>query len=182
MHCPKCGQEQIAEETRFCSRCGFLLTGVAQLVATGGALPSGPVAVRTKSSPSPRRRGVMKGVFIFLLGFLVVPLAAVFSLVTNTEPVLALVAAILFSMGAVLRVAYALMFESPETSAIAGELPNNVVCAPSPDALPAGTSIPAAGYTPPSTGMWRDTNDLVKEPGSVTDNTTKLLERETDRQ
>ncbi len=31
MFCPQCSQEQISEDTRFCSRCGFLMTGVSQL-------------------------------------------------------------------------------------------------------------------------------------------------------
>ncbi len=45
-------------------------------------------------------------------------------------------------------------------------------------ALPGSTSVPASGYAPPSTGKWLDTNDLTREPGSVIDNTTKLLERD----
>jgi predicted amidophosphoribosyltransferase len=38
MYCPQCSQEQIAEEMRFCSRCGLPLEIVSQLVRNGGAL------------------------------------------------------------------------------------------------------------------------------------------------
>jgi hypothetical protein len=43
-------------------------------------------------------------------------------------------------------------------------------------ALPGQQSIPASAYAPPRAGSWRDTNDL--EPSSVTESTTKLLEKE----
>jgi uncharacterized membrane protein YvbJ len=36
MFCPKCGQQQLSEETKFCSRCGFLLTAVWDLVSNNG--------------------------------------------------------------------------------------------------------------------------------------------------
>jgi hypothetical protein len=38
MYCPKCSQEQISDEMRFCSRCGFSLIAVRDLVASGNAL------------------------------------------------------------------------------------------------------------------------------------------------
>jgi hypothetical protein len=37
MFCPKCGQEQVTEVPNFCSRCGFQLTEVTNLLARGGA-------------------------------------------------------------------------------------------------------------------------------------------------
>ena len=33
MFCPKCSQEQVSDETRFCSRCGFPLNAVKALLA-----------------------------------------------------------------------------------------------------------------------------------------------------
>lgn len=39
MHCPKCGQQQVLDEMRFCSRCGFALGIVTELILTGGTLP-----------------------------------------------------------------------------------------------------------------------------------------------
>lgn len=179
MHCPKCGQQQITEETRFCSRCGFLLTGVLQLVANDGQLPSATQVKPKKLSP--RRRGVRQGLFFFLLSFLIVPLIAMISLAANVEPYFVFVAMLIFTMGGLLRVAYALMFEEADAAAaypaIAGH--SHPTQSNEPTALPEGTAVPASLYAaPPATGMWRDTNDLQKTPHTVTDSTTKLLDRE----
>lgn len=46
-------------------------------------------------------------------------------------------------------------------------------------ALPPQQSIPASAYAPPAPGSWRDTNDL--QPTSVTESTTRLLEKEGDQ-
>jgi len=43
-------------------------------------------------------------------------------------------------------------------------------------ALPGQQSVPASAYAPPRAGSWRDTKDL--EPSSVTESTTRLLEKE----
>jgi hypothetical protein len=42
--------------------------------------------------------------------------------------------------------------------------------------LPPQQSVPASFYAAPQTGGWRDTNDL--EPRTVTEGTTKLLEKD----
>ena len=39
MHCPRCGQQQISDQTKFCSRCGFQLGLVSELLMNGGFLP-----------------------------------------------------------------------------------------------------------------------------------------------
>ena len=39
MHCPSCGQQQVSLETKFCSRCGFPLGVVSEVLAHGGFLP-----------------------------------------------------------------------------------------------------------------------------------------------
>jgi hypothetical protein len=114
----------------------------------------------------------MQGIFIFLLSFLIVPITAMISIALNIEPFLVAIAAVLFVFGGLLRTAYALMFES---GAPRGPVNENLL----PDvrnqaALPPSQSTPASAYTSPA-GAWRDTNDLQRQPGSVTDSTTKLL-------
>ncbi len=54
----------------------------------------------------------MQGVFVFLLSFLIVPLAAIITIAFNWEPFLPAISAILLTVGGLLRVVYALMFES----------------------------------------------------------------------
>lgn len=180
MHCPKCGQQQISEDIRFCSRCGFPLSGVAAVAANNGEVPGPPASAR---KDSPRKRGIKQGVFIFLLSILIVPLAGMFHLATNTEPFLAALAAILLTVGGILRIVYALMFESSEPGmatleekVIAGSQ-NYLGKKPAAPELPGSETIPAAAYTAPGAGAWRDTNDL-STPASVTDSTTKLLSQE----
>ncbi|MBK9165392.1 MAG: hypothetical protein IPM21_16080 [Acidobacteria bacterium] len=48
--------------------------------------------------------------------------------------------------------------------------------------LPAGNPVGVADFVPPSAGMWRapDTDDLAR-PGSVTESTTKLLQRDLEK-
>lgn len=177
MHCPKCGQQQASDETRFCSRCGFLLSGIADIVANNGLVPASQTGF-FGAVGSKKRRGVKQGTFIFLLTFLVVPLSIMVAMATRNGPFLALVAMILFGIGGLLRTVYALMFESgdPEgyptttTPALSGSVENR-------GALPPAYAAPASVYSSPA-GAWRDTNDLQARPGSVTDSTTKLLQKD----
>lgn len=178
MHCPICGQQQISEETRFCSKCGFLLTGVAEVVSNEGLLP-GLSDTSLAVSSSPRKKGIKQGLFIFLMAFLFVPLAVA----VTTEPTVATMIAILTIVGGMLRMVYALMFESNipggrtlEQNIFAGSQ-NFLNKRYSPRKLPAEQSISASSYATPATGTWRNTNDL-QQIGSVTENTTKLLEKE----
>lgn len=181
MHCPRCGQEQSSNEIRFCSRCGFLLTGIAEVMANGGSIPG--VANTENSVSTPRKKGLKKGLFIFLLAFLFVPLAAILTLmVGGREPFLVVIVAILLTVGGLLRMAYAMMFESDVPTGRMLEQNTfqkrrglfnrkNKTKALSPE-----HSIPASAYVPPTGVNWRDTNDLT--PTSVTESTTKLLRRE----
>lgn len=180
MHCPKCGQQQTTEETRFCSRCGFSLTGIAVVVANNGFLPS-DIQAQKSSVFFPVRRGVKQGAFLFLLSFLVVPLIAMISIALNAEPYAVFASAIILGVGGILRAFYALMFEPKELPyhLIEGVSDSHSMNAASlRSALPGSSSVPAAAYAPPTTGKWLDTNDLNREPDSVTDTTTKLLVRD----
>ena len=182
MYCPQCGQERISVETSFCSRCGFLLTGVAELLQSGGVMPMALQAAVSKR-PTARNRGLKQGLFIFLLTFLVVPIVSIITVAINAEPFGVAISAILLFCGGLLRMVYALMFESNEPGSltledkmIASTAGQNLTGRPTQSALPPQTSVPAQAYISPAAGNWRDTNDL--QPRSVTENTTKLLEKD----
>lgn len=98
---------------------------------------------------------------------------AIITVAFRIPPFLPVIALLLFGIGGLLRMAYAMLFESGGS---AGSPPPNVLRVESEtrNALPAAQSIPASAYTSPA-GAWRDTNELEREPGSVTDSTTKLL-------
>ena len=163
--------------TSFCSRCGYLLTGTADLLNTGGAVPETPAG----GPRSPRSRGIRMGVFMFLLMFVVAPivgLIATFGLGIEPWPVGVVVT--LLGLGGLLRIVYALMFESSAPVAITEPRtpsaldPSSATFATS--ALPPHRSVPASEYTSPQPGTWREPQ--ASEPSSVTDDTTKLLEKE----
>lgn len=186
MFCPRCGQEQISEETRFCSRCGFLMTGVSELIAKGGALPQ-YLATNEPKGISPRKKGLKQGGMLLLSGFLIVPIIAIITAFLGAEPFVVAIVAILTFWGGILRMIYALLFESkvPNEKTLeeniyqsAQTLLNKKQEAKS---LPPQQSVPTSGYVPPPAGHWRETNDLNKVP-SVTEHTTKHLnlEKESD--
>src|SRR6476661_9420124 len=101
MYCPACGQERVSDATNYCSRCGFLLNGVADLIAMGGKLPVRPQAIGWRT-PSPRNRGLKQGLFIFLLTFLIVPLISIFTIAMHAPPFGVVIAAILLTVGGLL--------------------------------------------------------------------------------
>lgn len=181
MFCPICGQEQISEETRFCSRCGFLLTGIAQVVAKGGALPQF-INPNDPKAMSPRKKGIKQGGILMLSGLIIVPLVAILSDILRFDGIIIGLVAILTFWGGLLRIIYAAIFESSEPNE--KTLEENVLSSAKTllgkkkeqNALPPSQSIPTSGYVPPNQANWRDTNDLAQP--SVTEETTKLLEKD----
>ncbi len=177
MHCPKCGQLQVSEDTRYCSRCGFLLTAVAEIIENSGL----PVQTKSDSLKAGWRqnRSFKRGLLIFLLTFLIVPILTILTIAARGEPYVVVIAAILFGLGGILKMAWALLFESEknyEKSVEIKFMPKNQKI----EALPEMRETPANAYASP-VGAWRDTNDL--EPhGSITDPTTKFLVKEADDQ
>jgi len=166
-------------ETNYCSRCGFLLTAVGDLLQTGGQNPLAVVAAGPQLQ-SPRRRGLKQGVFLFLMTFLIAPLMGMITIALKIEPFLVGIAVVLCFIGGLLRMVYALMFESAEVGGqtleekvISGAATLRASHTP---ALPPQSSMPTSDYISPRAGNWRDTNEL--EPASVTESTTKLLEKD----
>lgn len=180
MYCPKCGQQQVSEETRYCSRCGFLLSGVADLVANNGVAPANAAAL---GSTSPRTKGLKQAAFIFIVGLVLVPIWITFIIATRGPIELGVAAVFLFLSTSILRAAYALLFQSNETAAKTAERSKPAFIEGGDlRALPPETSEPARAYAAPATGGWRDTTELVDDRPSVTDTTTKLLTKEQDPQ
>ena len=185
MYCPQCGQQQASGIVRFCSRCGFPLDGVIQLLGNGGMLPvyhspDEPVPI------SPRRKGVKQGGVLLLSGAVLVPILGVLSSWNNSaflEILLALTAIVCF-MGGPLRMLYAALFEegAPNRMRMYGP---PAISAPQPQQF--GPPRQAPSLPPPaarSTSGWRRPNTAeLANPPSVTENTTRLLDKEdrTDR-
>lgn len=178
MYCPTCGQQQISDETRFCSRCGFLLSDVAEVVANNGVSPYKTPSGLVKKD-SPRKRGIKQGGMIMLVGsLLVVPIISILYPFLQFPNVFIPIAAVISLMGGLLRIIYAYMFEEKEKVIFEQNIPNtNVIRGKtSQNALPPEQSIPITDYEPPP-GSWHTTNDLIQPP-SVVEETTKFLQKE----
>lgn len=183
MFCPQCGQQQSTGVIRFCSRCGFPLDGVIHLLGSGGMLPvyrpaDEPVAV------SARRKGVKQGGMLLLSGAVIVPLIGVMASFGHSPflEILTAFAAIICFIGGPLRMLYAAVFEEGAQRQVGPYAPPIVT--PKPQFGP-GIPQPALPPPPVRAPSWRsrpNTAELVSPP-SVTENTTRLLEKEdrTDR-
>lgn len=182
MHCPRCGQQQVSSEMRFCSRCGFPMGGVAQLLAQGGLLDSNDEP--QDEGMSPRRRGVRQGVLMMLIGAVIVPVLAILDSFTHTRNLLELlvpISAVICFAGGLMRILYALIFEQ---GAGGGKqaAPRYV---PPPSSARTGTAtrddavlLPPMQSIPVSDFASRRANTAELVPPSVTENTTRLLDEE----
>jgi hypothetical protein len=180
MYCPQCGQQQAPGSVRYCSRCGFPLDGVMTLLANGGMLP----VFRDSDSPremSARKKGVRQGGMLILLGAILVPILGVIAGYSNSAfpEILTAFAAILCFIGGPLRMLFAAVFEEGA--------PNPYQARPYiPAPMPApqfNSPMRNAALPPPQAqpGLgWRqrpNTAELANPP-SVTENTTRLLDKE----
>lgn len=178
MHCPRCGQQQMSDEIKFCSKCGFQLGLVAELVANDGFLPQlADIYNRKNSTIFTRRNGVAFSVLwtIFFL-FLITPIWVIL----DAEE-LAAASAILGLFGGMMLLVSSMFFlrKSPSRVELTGtHMPASLGGSGGRQALPPQMAQPASTYAPPI-GKWRapDTDDLSR-PGSVTESTTKLLKKE----
>jgi len=176
MYCPQCSQEQVAEETRFCSRCGFPLAIVSELVRGGGALEG--FDPEAKDQLSPRQRGIRWGLILMIISVLMFPLVAMMTAMKGDFFVLFIPVFLLFVFGlARLFHAYLLAQKAPAENK--GVLAHNKTRS-LPDAR--ASALPAAGQSLPIAN-WRqpvNTSEMA-QPHSVIEHTTKLLNDETDQ-
>ncbi|MBP9662992.1 MAG: hypothetical protein KBD94_00110 [Pyrinomonadaceae bacterium] len=175
MHCPSCGQQQVSNETKFCSRCGMPLSVVAEVVAQGGFLPQLD-QLNAKKTMLTRRNGIGFSV-IWCLFFLLI-MAPLWGIAEIEE--LAGVSAVIGIFGGLIMLISSLIFlKKPDVfyrSLQYPQAPPALYGQPQRSALPPQQSIPASHFGPPQAGHWRDTKDL--EPTSVTESTTRLLNDE----
>lgn len=180
MHCPSCGQQQISNETKFCSRCGMPLAIVAEVVTHGGYLPQ-LAELNNKKKKLLSRRNVLGLSLIWTLFFLFI--MTPFWGILDVDK-LAGASAILGIFGGLIMMVTAFIFIEKEKPAF--PIAQNVYpIAPQQynmpgqmdrSALPPQQTMPVSAYTSPGPGNWRDTNDL--QPNSVTESTTRLLDKD----
>jgi hypothetical protein len=181
MHCPRCGQQQVSEEIKFCSRCGFPLGLISEVVSHGGFLPQLANLPGKKKKWFTRKNGLKFSLIWFI--FFTMLLTALAG--AGGEEDAAAVFAIIGSLGGLLMMVSSFLFLPKELKLYQSEnafqqpnQPAQFAQGSQHQALPPQTYQPADSYFPPA-GSWKapNTGDLV-QPGSVTDATTKLLKKD----
>ncbi|HKG59062.1 MAG TPA: hypothetical protein VKB05_04725 [Pyrinomonadaceae bacterium] len=150
-----------------------------QLLSNGGNLP----VYRTPDEPvpiSPRRKGVKQGGLLLLSGAVIVPILGIFASYSNSAflEILTALAAIVCFLGGPLRMLFAGVFEegAPQPVRMYGPGPMHVPPQFAPHA-PSPALPPPPARPQPSWRSRPNTAELVTPP-SVTENTTRLLEKE----
>ena len=182
MHCPRCGQQQASEHVKFCSRCGFLLELVAEVLANGGVLPQLAELGKKKKLFSRKNGLKLALIWTVFMWFLLTPIFGILGAEEATA-----IPAILGFFGGIflLLVSFLFLNDNPKPAGAVAQVPNfrndyipqNLSGNVQQNALPPQQSVPASSYIPPEPGKWHTTNDLTAPP-SVTEPTTKLLEKD----
>ena len=169
MFCPNCGQQQISDEMRFCSRCGLALSGLAEWLA-GGAVP----AKREDEAPletwSPRRKGIRRAAKLMFFSGVLVPVFLVISLVVDEAGPLILPIVVFFV--SLVMMLYARLF-SDKTAPVKNQTQTSAL-----DPNPTRTSLPPANNLLFTTAGRQQGTKEMAQPPSVTDHTTRLLDNE----
>lgn len=177
MFCPSCGQQQISSETKFCSRCGLPLGLTAEVLSYGGYLPQLAELGKTKKTFF-TRRNVMGSALIWLIFFLFLTafgggflgngdFGAAMALIGFFGAVAIFLSSLIFLKAA--PKTYQLSPGMMESQARFAQQQNHAE-------LPPQQTAPAAFYTAPQPGHWRNTNDL--QPTTITESTTRLLDKD----
>jgi len=172
MYCPNCGQQQVSDEMRFCSRCGFALSGLSEWLA-GNRVPLVRREEPRSDPMSPRRKGMRRAAKLMFFSGVLFPIFLAISIGVDEGGPLA-IPFILFFVSLVMML-YARLFSDKHA-------PDGIYAAPQTTTLP---SNPARGALPPPTNQPMPaagrqhvrTNELYQPP-SVTENTTRFLDNE----
>ncbi|HEX8499701.1 MAG TPA: zinc ribbon domain-containing protein [Pyrinomonadaceae bacterium] len=169
MFCPKCGQ-QSSDEVRFCPRCGLSLAGLPAYVAGNDFGAPRPLPAPTPEMTA-KRLGTRRGAKLMFFSVVLFPIFfALCFLVDGPAPLF--VPLTVFLLGLVM-VVYARLF-GDEMLPIRG--------APGRADLSAGAGHPSLGtqqFTPAHLfAQQRGNTAEIAQPPSITENTTKLLEKD----
>jgi hypothetical protein len=170
MFCPKCGQQQVADNINFCSRCGLPTNEIAKWLENAENL-----VLREKGSqvnlPSRRRKNILRGVKLMFVSGVLFPFFFLLSIAAD-GPVPLLIPLTIFFAGFSLMI-YSHIFieettplktEQTQPSILGSMLRNK--------ALPSVKNIWAKTTDEPPI----KTAELVKPP-SITEQTTTLLDK-----
>ena len=161
MFCPKCAAEINSDETKFCSRCGFIIESVRNIVGQNG---------QDENEISNFEKGLRFGVKLLLLAVILFPVLQVLSGFFPPDDKLVesypsstwfdfASNAVLFALtlSGIARIFYAFVFERAAKSEIVPEKSSREISAKEINALPPSHSIPVSDF-----GKWKTTGELFE--------------------
>jgi endogenous inhibitor of DNA gyrase (YacG/DUF329 family) len=168
MYCPNCGQQQISDEMKFCSRCGLALTELAEWLA-GGRIQR--VEQAPGSEPSPRRKNIRRAAKLMFFTGVLFPIFLVICLAVNEGgpmiiPFILLFISLVWMLYARLFISNTprVNYQAPQTTALGS--------------VSARNSLPPATTTSIPAGRPQVRTNELAQPRSVTENTTRFFENE----
>lgn len=152
------------------------------VLASGGQVPMRYVQPGSQKL-SPRSKGVRQGAMLMLLTLFVVPVISIISVfVTGGEEVIIPLTAIFFFIGGLLRMLYALLMEeaypSQNVNHVAGYAPTGI---PQLDTSVRNAALPPSSASAAPSWRPRPNTAEIYQPPSITENTTRLLDKEDPR-
>jgi hypothetical protein len=161
MFCPNCACEVVSDETRFCSKCGFTLTRVRNIVENSG---------EDQSGISQFQKGIRFGVKLLLLALILFPvfqiLGAFFTpddkLVESSPSsswfdLLGNAVLIALALSGVARIFYAIVFERSAQSNVLTKPSTKEIYGQKKNALPPPTAASASDF-----GKWKTTDEFFE--------------------
>lgn len=161
MFCPKCAVEVVSEETKFCSKCGFILNNVRKIVEKNGA-DDGEISRFGK--------GIRGGIKLLLLALILLPVFQIlgglfvpddflvesspsssrFDLVGNAV-------LMTLTLAGIARIFYAVVFERAANSNFSGNESTKQFSSREKNALPPLNEIPLSDF-----GKWKTSGELFE--------------------
>ncbi len=177
MYCPKCGQQQPSGNVHFCSRCGFRLDSVSELLACASLVTPEATTQSRSQSLSPRKKGVRQGAKLLFTSVVLLPIFFALAIFIN-GPAPLMVPLTIFLAG-LTRMLYSRLFGEDGTPGYKQPLTPRQSAPPRsfglPPSLPPSQSVRVAD----SITKRADTAEMMPR-GSVTENTTKLIDKASD--
>ena len=175
MFCPKCSQQQISDETRFCSRCGFQLNVVKALLSDDNPAQSEEI---TKPDRSLRKRDMTIGAaLMFLFAFIVAALTVDMPSSHSARIILLAIAWLVLSLLINIKPLIQYFLRADDSVSAADDSSASKIfskfTAQNKKSLSEARSIPAADLIMPNV----NTAEMVMPP-SITEPTTNLLNKE----
>lgn len=177
MYCPRCSHQQKSKELKFCSKCGLPLEFISEVVETGKE-PAKIEKNIEKKEFFTRRRGILFSILWFVFWFILV--FPIFAMVLDGEDAIEIfivLGSFILTVGLVTLVLS--IFKKPkEVDETEWEFNEQKRFETTPDAKALNSKEESASdYISPNTKISSyETNDLV-EVGSVTEETTKSLNK-----